>query len=300
MASITAPTAERALRLAVIAVFAVVTGWTVILPALLVPLSAGLDARLYTHGVQVWLAGGDPYLTPFGQHYVVAPPPNLLPFLPLAWMPMDAVSVAWVLIDLVVATVALRKLELPLWWLGFPPLAAAIYVGSSEPVLLASLVFAPRFLAPIIKVYGVLPLIAERCWRALLIAAVIVAVTFPILPWDHFVADREHIAQVATAQAGDPVSAWGSPILMVVAVIALISLGIRRALWFATPALAPASQPHYSVIALPKMTMLLALFWAFPWPLMTVIGLVALAVSERLARSSKAEPTGKAAALPGT
>jgi hypothetical protein len=295
----TGPRAGRLLRLAVIAVFGGVTGWTVLLPVMLVPLSAGLDARLYTHGVQVWLAGGDPYTTPFGEHYVVAPPPSLLPFLPLAWLPMDAVSVAWVIIDLVVATVALRKLGLPLWWLAFPPLAAAIYVGSSEPLLLASLVFAPRFLAPIIKVYGVLPLVAERCWRALVIAAVILVGTFPILPWDHFIADREHIAQIAAAQAGDPVSAWGSPILMAAAVVALLSLGVRRALWFATPALAPASQPHYSVVALPKTTMLLALFWAFPWPVMTVLGLVVLAVSERWLPAVASPPEAVNATAPG-
>jgi hypothetical protein len=77
---------------------------------------------------------------------------------------------------------------------------------------------------------------------------------------------------------------------MIVAVLALLSLGFRRALWFATPVLVPASQPHYSVVSIPKTTMLLAFFWAFPVPLMTVLGLLALVISERLAPSARPEP----------
>jgi hypothetical protein len=272
----------------VIAAFAGVTCWMVVLPLILVPQSAGLDARLYTYAAQVWLAGGDPYVTPLGPHYVVAPPPSLLPFVPFVWLPLDVVSILMVAIDLAVAVAMLRRLHLPMWWLAYPPLAAAIYVGSSEPLLLATLVFAPGFLAPIIKVYGVLPLLAERRWRDLLIAGVILVVTFPILPWDHFIADRQQVATALAEQTDAGVIA--SPVLAIIAVVALLSLGLRRALWLAAPVLSPGTRPHYAVVSIPKTTMLLAFFWAFPVPLLTVLGLVALVISERLAPSARPEP----------
>jgi hypothetical protein len=128
-----------------------------------------------------------------------------------------------------------------------------------------------------------LVLLAERRWRAIGIAVVAFVVTLPFLPWSRFIAELPMISATLAAQAhGDGV--FGNPLLMVVALVALASMGPRLALWLATTLLWPSAQPDYKVMTLPVQTPLLAAIWAIPLPGATLVGVTVLAVLLQVAR----------------
>src|SRR5262249_48036720 len=138
-------------------------------------------------------------------------------------------------------------------------------------------------LAAVIKPYTALPLLAERNWRALALAAVGVLVTAPILPWALFMGNTPHIVQSLVVQSAGG-SVFGQPVLEVVALACILPLGARRFLWLATPVLWPAAQPIYKIPSIPMMAPLLALAWAIPVSGMTLVGLVAFAAATFAAR----------------
>jgi hypothetical protein len=201
----------------------------------------------------------------------------LLSFLPFAGAPDLVIRGSWIAIDIVVAVWAIRRLGLPRYWLAFPPLFGTIILGHPEVLLLGLMVGARTLsgLAILVKPYAVFPLLAERRWRALAIGIAIVVVTIPVLPWPRFFAQFPEILFTLVRQSnGD---AAGDPVAISVGVIALLSLGLRRALWLAVPVLWPFAQPNYRVMTLPAVPPALALMWAIPIPGFTVAGVVVLA-----------------------
>jgi hypothetical protein len=70
--------------------------------------------------------------------------------------------------------------------------------------------------------------------------------------------------------------------LMLVAGVALLSMGIRRALWLATPVLWPSPQIYYAAMTLPVITPLIALCWALNFPGAMVVGVVLGAILHRI------------------
>jgi hypothetical protein len=69
---------------------------------------------------------------------------------------------------------------------------------------------------------------------------------------------------------------------MVIAVVALGSLGWKRALWLGAPVLWPFAQQGYKLMAVPLLTPVIALCWALPFPGSTLTGVVLQAVLERV------------------
>jgi hypothetical protein len=256
-------------------VFAVTTGLQLAGVLAYQPMQVGFDARLYSAAAQAWLTGGNPWLvSDLGVHFA-APPPSLLLFAPFAFLPEVLVTWIWVLGSIAVAVAALRALGAPMWWLLWWPIASGCLVGSADIVVLGLLVIGRRagWLAPLAKVYAFLPLLAERRWTSVLVAAAALLATAPILPWGMFFAGlpaiSEHLARVAATT-----SVFGMPILFVIGVVALLALGLRRAGWLAVPVLWPSTQPHYLVSSIPAMSPTLALAWSFPHPLVVVSGVV--------------------------
>lgn len=238
------------------------------------PYNLGFDARLYTDAARVWLSGGNPWAQPYELgFYYAAPPPSLLVMAPFTLLPSQAAGIFGVVLLAVLALAALRALGLPAYWVFFVPILDGILVGSLDVATLAALVvFGGRFasLAPFLKIYGAVPMIGERRWRALAVSGLAVAVTAPILPWQMFLESLPDVASHLSSQSMST-SVWSSIPLMVVFALGLLSLGLRRAGWLAVPILWPSTQPHYGAISLPVVatSMILAVGYTFsflmPW-----------------------------------
>ena len=202
----------------------------------------------------------------------------LLPYLPFVVLPGDVVRLVWFALDLVIAAWVLHRLRMPTYWLAFPPLFSAIILGHVEVLVLAGIVIggAASGVIAIIKPYAVFPMVAERRWRAILIAGAVAVVSIPFLPWGRFLAEYGQISSTLARQnTGD--SVFGDPVLMVVAIVALAVLGPKRALWLGVPLVWPYAQAIYKSMTIPMLAPVVALFWALPFPGATLAGIVAMA-----------------------
>jgi hypothetical protein len=259
------------------------------LASIIDPRSIGSHAVIYTEAARAWLSGGDPWSVGPPSAVFAGPPPMLLPFVPFVALPADLTRIVWVVGMALLAIFVLRRLRLPGWWIGFPPIFHAIQLGHPEVLVLWLVVLGDPIagLAPLVKPYAGLPLLAEQRWRAIAFGLAILAVTAPFLPWGLFIDRLPDISRTVVGQThGD--STFGAPILMVIAVVALGLLGIRRALWLATPLLWPGAQPIYKAVSVPAMSPLLAVFWALPVPIVaatsaTLVGIVVEAAVRRYA-----------------
>ncbi len=215
-----------------------------------------------------------------------APPPTLLATLPLLLVPDSLLVPVSIAGAFLLAAAAIRALGLPWWWLAFWPIVDAALVGSLDLAVLATLVLVGRrfdMVAPFLKVFAVLPMVGDRRWRSLALVGVVLVATAPILPWGEWWSSRSEVAS-ALARTAETTSVFGNLPLMVVATVALLSLGVRRAGWLAVPLLWPWTQVHYMVMSLPAMSPLIALVWCLPGvPPVAVLGsIVVVAIAHRL------------------
>lgn len=255
---------------------------------ILTPMWLGFDASLYASAAAAWIEGGNPWMVQQDGIYYAAPPPSLLPYVPFVWMPAGLVSLVWVIGSAALALMSIRALRLPMWWVTFPPIVDGVLVGNANIAVLASLVLVSGRLAPLsifLKVYAVLPLLGERRWRATAITAVLIVATAIVLPWGLWLAQLETINS-NLEQVSATTSVYGQPLLMLIATVALLSLGLRRAGWLAVPLLWPHTQLHYAAISVPGLTPYLALAWSYPASEGWVAATVALAIYERARQPS--------------
>jgi hypothetical protein len=252
------------------------------------PNSFAFDVRLYRLAAEAWLAGQDPWAPTLGfdaWHPAISyagPPPTLLPFILLAWIPVDVLVLGFVLISGAVAMWTLRRLGLPLWWMLFPPLVEGIWVGNLNIFVIALLVAGGSLaggLAAIAKVYAAVPLLLLGRWKPLVIAGVTMLVTFPFLPWAAFLAQYPRISASLADQAwGGVTNMYTTPLVLAGAGIGLILIGRKQAAWLAVPVLWPATQFHYSVLALPALSPFLAAFAAVNQPGFLGLGVILYAL----------------------
>jgi hypothetical protein len=254
-----------------------------ILNVILEPRLLGSHAWIYTDAVRALFAGADPWRAGPPAGVFAGPPTMLLPFIPFVSLPNEVIAAIALFGSILGLIWLLRRLGLPGYWAGFMPLFAVTVLGHLELLAVAILFYGGRLggLAAIVKPYMGFALVAQRRWQAIAVGAVAVLVTAPFLPWRLFIEERDFItANLARQYAGD--SVFGNPVLMVVAVIALASLGWRRALWLGAPVLWPYAQQGYKLMAVPVLTPVVAVFWAIPVPGSALLGIVALAVLERV------------------
>jgi hypothetical protein len=196
--------------------------------------------------------------------YFSAAPPSLLPMVPFALMP-EAVAVPLLTGLAVVASFwTLRKLGLPWWWMAWPPLVDNLWNGNPQIFLVPLLLGSVAWLAPIVKVYAVVPLIIQWRVRTLAVTAVIGLITFPLLPWPEFFQHMSTTTTLLSEQSRGGMSAWIFPVLVPFTVVALFAMGRQRASWWAVPALWPSTQWYYSLMAMPALTPLTAAILAAP------------------------------------
>lgn len=153
-----------------------------------------------------------------------------------------------------------------------------------QPVLAALIFVGGGALAALIKPYSIPAMLAANRWKALLLASAVGLVSAPLLPWTVFLDSRDLVA-VAFQNHAVPVSAFGSPGLMLVTAIALVWLGRSRGLSLATPGLV-AQQPHYNVFSLQAIARSRILTWTLGLPIehFSAFGIVAYAVADRSGR----------------
>ena len=146
----------------------------------------GCDAVTYVRGAVAYVAGRDPwqavlYIDGSPYHFAGLPGP--------CWRscrsrrsPSWTVAAIWVLVSAASALVIVRRLRLPLYYLGFPPLVVSVYAGNPQLPLLALILTGWGALAPVLKVFAVVPLVGERRWRALLLGGGLFAASVVVAP----------------------------------------------------------------------------------------------------------------------
>ncbi len=248
---------------------------------------------LYAAASAAWVGGGDPWRVAIAGVQFAAPPPTLLFYVPFANAPAIVTVAFWVGADIVATAYAIRRLRIAWWWAFFPPLVEATLAGNPEPVMLAFLLSTSGFLracAPLVKIYAFAPIISERDWRATAFAIAAIGVSALILPWGQFIGDAPLVAATLTSQAMG-LSALSVGWLLPVAIVGLLAVAPRRAAWLVVPVVWPHTQLHYAVIALPKLTPVLALGLSVPVPGAPAVAVVAEALLDRM--------RGRAAAVEG-
>jgi hypothetical protein len=212
----------------------------------------GIDARIYQEAARVALAGGNPYTAQVNGYLFAATPPTVLVFVPTSGLP-DAVAVAfWMALCAVAMFWIVYVLRLPWWWVLFPPFVNGVLSGNPDPVVLAVLLMPAGVaaFAPILKIYGAIPLLGARRWRALGLAALLALPSIPL--WGYFLRDRDAISLVLQTQSHGGLSAWGTPLLGPTLAALAIMRG-RGARWLVVPAVWPFTQFHYNVLAVPAI-----------------------------------------------
>ena len=222
------------------------------------------DLRLYLRGTAAWLRGDDPWAVHMGTLHYAAAPPSLLPMIPFAILPEALGVVLLTLLGIVASLWTLRRLELPLWWIAWPPLVDNLWNGNPQLFLVPLLLGPAAWLAPIVKAYAVVPLLVQWRMRALAITVAVGVVTLPLLPWANYLGRLSATSTLLSEQSQGGMSAWFFPVLVPPAVLALFVLGRRRASWWAIPALWPSTQWYYSLMAMPVLTPLTAAILAAP------------------------------------
>jgi hypothetical protein len=215
--------------------------------------------------------------------------------IPFALLP-EGVAVGLLLVLAVGASIwAIRRLDAPIWWLAFPPLVDGIWNANPHvfvvPLVLAGL--GP--IAVVVKVYAGVPLLGQLRVRALVVAAAVIAITAPFLPWARFVNELPTILLQLRLQSdgGLSITALPMPWLVVAglaAIAALVVIGRERAAWLAIPVLWPSTQWYYASAAIPGLvrpatSLVAAAILAVPLsqgPLIAILALAAVEVAVRL------------------
>jgi hypothetical protein len=258
----------------------------------------GIDARHYQRAAAAWLAGGDPWAVTESGITFAAGPHTLLFYAPTNLVPLEVSVAFWLLLGVAASVWLVRRLELPVWWLLFPPLAHALWNGNSQTVALALLVLGGPVAAVAavgLKLYAAIPLLARP--KLLVVSGIVLAAMLLALPWqlylDHGLGVNDHLQ---TAWNG---SAWRLPILLPPTLLALWVLRRDGGDWFAVPALWPATQFYYVAMALPALVgrPLLAAAFAMPVPLLAPLVVIGLATRKVL--RDRAQPAATAPATSG-
>jgi hypothetical protein len=278
---------------------AVLASWFVAISALRLTVlertQIGFDGRLYRAATEAWLHGGDPWQVSQNGVYYAAPPPSLLPFVPLTWVPEDVAVGLLIAICIGANLLAFRRLRMPWWWIAFPPLFDGIW-NANVHVLVAPLIIAGLSpLAGVLKIYALaVPLIRGQM-RAVLVSVGLLLATVPILPWPEFLNQLPHILDQLRLQSDGGLSVTSFPpliagILAVVAVAALVIVGRERASWLAVPVLWPSTQWYYSSMSYPGATTAAAFILAVPLKGGPFLALIVVALGVILRRRSSAPP----------
>jgi len=235
----------------------------------------GQDIQIYYRAVQEWLAGGDPWsasvaVNPHAIFHYAGSPATTVLLAPSALFSEGQFTALWLVLSAMSAVAIVGWLKLPIWWLLFPPTVEALYSGNPQLVVLMLLLagagragVAADTIAVALKVYAIVPLLAERPPRRIVYALGLTLATVVVAPWlwTEYLTQFGAISARLERESAGGFSAFYHPVLLVPTAIAIILLWRRdrkAAGWLAVPALWPSSEFHYSTFAQPVMTPILA------------------------------------------
>lgn len=240
-----------------------------------------LDAHIYFRATESWVQGLDPWATSWQDVPFAAPPHALLLNLPFVPLGEDLAVGAWVALNAASVVYLLRRFRLPFWWAFFHPLTEGFLAASPDITLAAMALIGGSAIAAVAKPYSIPAILAARRWRSIIVAAVALIVTAPLLPWSYFLGATDRVAN-AFRDYTVTVSAFGAPLLMATTAAALVSLGRSKGLMLTTPGLL-AQQPHYVVFSLEAIARspILAVSMALPMEHLAAVGVIAYAISTK-------------------
>lgn len=249
----------------------------------------GSDAIVYARGAGAYLAGQDPWAANVVIHGAVfhfaGLPPTVLAFVPFAVLPEALTGAIWMAAGTAAAVTLVRRLRLPVWYVAFPPFVSGVWTGNPQLPLVALLVVGGGAVAPILKVFGIVPLIGERRWRSLAVCSLIFGATLVLAGglWARFLADASTVTAHQLSETYGGLSAWGQPMPVLVvtcaALVVLAGMDWRTAGWLVVPAVWPGSQLSYGTMALPVVTPFIAAAMAYPLPGLPAAAVVAYTVA---------------------
>jgi hypothetical protein len=241
-----------------------------------------LDAHIYYRATAAWLDGGNPWTTSYEGVPFAGLPPTLLLNLPLVPLGESVATAFWVVANTASVVLIIRRLHLPLWTVLLFPVVEG-WLGATPDIALAGLLLVGGgWFSALTKPYSGPMLLADRQWKQVGICVVAGIGTIPILPWRQFYESRELVLETFARFATHPVSASGSPLLIIAVVVALASLGWRRGWVLFTPGLL-AQQGHYLVFSLEavKWSRILAVAMTIPIQHTMAVAIIAYALVER-------------------
>jgi hypothetical protein len=240
----------------------------------------GVDARIYYRGAAAWLAGASPwdavagYAVSYGTNYYhyAGLPTSVILFAPATLLPESAFVLGWLGLSALSAVFIVRSLGLPFWWLLFPPLLEGTWSGNPGIVLMALILAGNPVLGgvgSVLKIYALAPLALLGRVRAVALSVAFVLGTAILAPglWFEYLNRFGDISTRLLAESDGGYSLLRYPILLPIgaALLGLLAYYDRRtAAWLAVPALWPSSELHYSILALPAASPLLAALIAIP------------------------------------
>jgi hypothetical protein len=261
--------------------------WFIVIDILWIvrPITFAIDARHYQRSASAWLTGSDPWQVREHDVLYASGPHTLLPYVPTHLVPLSAATAIWMLVGVLAAIWVVRRLQLPIWWLAFPPLFHSIWNGNPQTLMLALLVMdrpLASALAASVKLYALVQLVFRP--RQLLVALAFLAITALIVPWRLYLdaggGAAEHLAGAWNG------SAWRIPVLVIPTIAGLWVLRRQGAEWWSIPAVWPATQFYYVSTVMPVVARrpVLAAFTAAPVPLMVPIVVMTLAAVQLVER----------------
>jgi hypothetical protein len=132
--------------------------------------------------------------------------------------------------------------------------------------------------AGLLKIYAAVPLLILGRWRSLLVLALVLVATIPILPWESFLQQLPEITQHLNAQSKHVLPPFVTAALVALALLAMTAVPREDAAWLAVPAIWPSPQYYYRTLAMPVRNDLVAAIVALPVPASPVLALLVLAV----------------------
>lgn len=227
-----------------------------------------IDAGLYTDAARDWLQGRNAWETSAtdGEYifHFSGLPPTVIIFAPFALLSTSVSQAIWLVGSVLAAVFTVRRLSLPWYWLLFPPMVEGVFVANPHVVLLALLLTRLAWVAPLLKIYALVPIAGEVRARQVILFGACIALSLVLFPslWTTYVSNAGPVNGRLVQEAGGGWSSTSVPHLVIPTAIALgvVALAdVRTAAWLFVPAISPASQFFYSTLALPVMNLPLAI-----------------------------------------